>query len=321
MQLTQEINARVQALGFENTKVCVSNVDSQSSAAGGIVIQVLGEMSTRNGPWRKFAQTFFLAEQPNGYYVLNDIFRYLKDEGADEAATQPAAKAADEKAEQPAAQPQPEPAEAKPAEAKAEAKAEPAPAKPAAEQPAAAPAAERVPQPAEAKQESAPAPAPGPKTWANLAATGAGKWGTTASDSRGVSEAGKSASAPAAPAGAAQAPAAASAQRRPGTPANTTQVFVKNVSSAHVSLEALRAALETFGPLKDVQVNAAKEFAFAEFASADAARRAIGTSQVPVGEWHVTVEKRRPAERGGGGGRGRGGGGRGTAGRGRGAAH
>jgi len=28
----------------------------------------------------KFVQTFFLAEQPNGYFVLNDIFRFLKEE-------------------------------------------------------------------------------------------------------------------------------------------------------------------------------------------------------------------------------------------------
>jgi len=40
-------------------------------------------MSNNSEPWRKFAQTFFLAEQPNGYFVLNDIFRYLK-EDADE---------------------------------------------------------------------------------------------------------------------------------------------------------------------------------------------------------------------------------------------
>ncbi len=65
---------------FNDCKVFVSNIDSQSSANGGIVIQVLGEMSNKEGPWRKFAQTFFLAEQPNGYFVLNDIFRYLKDE-------------------------------------------------------------------------------------------------------------------------------------------------------------------------------------------------------------------------------------------------
>ncbi|PWN26857.1 hypothetical protein BDZ90DRAFT_232952 [Jaminaea rosea] len=80
----QEIHDRITALGFQDCKVYVSNVDSQSSASGGIIIQVLGEMSNKNGPWRKFAQTFFLAEQPNGYFVLNDIFRYLKDEDESE---------------------------------------------------------------------------------------------------------------------------------------------------------------------------------------------------------------------------------------------
>lgn len=37
-------------------------------------------MSNKGEPWRKFVQTFFLAEQPNGYFVLNDIFRFLKEE-------------------------------------------------------------------------------------------------------------------------------------------------------------------------------------------------------------------------------------------------
>lgn len=34
-------------------------------------------MSNKNKPHHKFVQTFVLAEQPNGYFVLNDIFRYL----------------------------------------------------------------------------------------------------------------------------------------------------------------------------------------------------------------------------------------------------
>lgn len=58
----------------------VTQVDSQVSANDGILIQVLGEMCNHNGPSQKFSQTFFLATQPNGYYVLNDIFRFLKDE-------------------------------------------------------------------------------------------------------------------------------------------------------------------------------------------------------------------------------------------------
>ena len=41
-------------------------------------------MSNRAAPHRKFVQTFVLAEQPTGYYVLNDIFRYLLEEEEEE---------------------------------------------------------------------------------------------------------------------------------------------------------------------------------------------------------------------------------------------
>lgn len=55
------------------------------------MVCVIGEISNRSEPSRKFVQTFVLAEQPNGYYVLNDVFRYLIDEEeeivADEAGT------------------------------------------------------------------------------------------------------------------------------------------------------------------------------------------------------------------------------------------
>ncbi|SPO21461.1 related to Ras-GTPase-activating protein binding protein 2 [Ustilago trichophora] len=81
----QQIHDKITSLEFQDAKVFVSNVDSQSSASGGILVQVLGELSNNGAGWRKFAQTFFLAEQPNGYYVLNDIFRYLKDEDEIEA--------------------------------------------------------------------------------------------------------------------------------------------------------------------------------------------------------------------------------------------
>jgi hypothetical protein len=79
-----DIHKRILDLGFHDCKVLVSNVDSQASAHGGIIVQVLGEMSNKGSASQKFAQTFFLAEQPNGYYVLNDIFRYLKEDLEDE---------------------------------------------------------------------------------------------------------------------------------------------------------------------------------------------------------------------------------------------
>ncbi|GAA5838250.1 hypothetical protein JCM11251_003441 [Rhodosporidiobolus azoricus] len=100
----QEIHTKIMSLGFDDCKVYISNVDSQSSAEGGIIVQVIGEMSNANGPWRKFAQTFFLAEQPNGYFVLNDICRYIKEEGDDEATATPAAPAQQDAGQQPQAE-------------------------------------------------------------------------------------------------------------------------------------------------------------------------------------------------------------------------
>ena len=78
--INQEIHNKITSIGFEDCKVFIHSVDAQSSANGGIIIQVIGEMSNHGDPWRKFVQTFFLAEQPNGYFVLNDIFRFLKEE-------------------------------------------------------------------------------------------------------------------------------------------------------------------------------------------------------------------------------------------------
>jgi len=75
-----EINKRIKELEYEDCKVLVSNVDSQISSGDGIIIQVLGEMSNKGGASHKFAQTFFLAKQPNGYFVLNDIIRFLKED-------------------------------------------------------------------------------------------------------------------------------------------------------------------------------------------------------------------------------------------------
>lgn len=61
----------------------MSNVDTQSSRDC-IVIQVIGETSNNSAELKKFVQTFVLAQQPTGYFVLNDIFRYISDEGEEE---------------------------------------------------------------------------------------------------------------------------------------------------------------------------------------------------------------------------------------------
>ena len=48
---------------------------SQYSLNGGVVAQVTGIMQRPGAAKRPFVQTFFLAVQEKGYYVLNDIFR------------------------------------------------------------------------------------------------------------------------------------------------------------------------------------------------------------------------------------------------------
>ncbi|KAF2087722.1 hypothetical protein K490DRAFT_21836, partial [Saccharata proteae CBS 121410] len=73
------IDSRIKELDFQDCKVRVTNVDSQGSDSN-IVIQVIGEISNKSAPHRKFAQTFVLAGQTNGYFVLNDIFRYIQEE-------------------------------------------------------------------------------------------------------------------------------------------------------------------------------------------------------------------------------------------------
>ncbi|KAF2197822.1 NTF2-like protein, partial [Delitschia confertaspora ATCC 74209] len=79
----KSINDRIKELDYHDCKVRVTNVDSQGSDAN-IVIQVIGEISNKGQPHKRFVQTFVLAEQTNGYFVLNDIFRYLAEEPEEE---------------------------------------------------------------------------------------------------------------------------------------------------------------------------------------------------------------------------------------------
>ncbi|PQE18149.1 hypothetical protein CJF30_00009319 [Rutstroemia sp. NJR-2017a BBW] len=77
------IQERIRDLDFQDCKVRVTNVDSQASFEN-IVIQVIGETSNKSAEPKKFVQTFVLAQQPTGYFVLNDIFRYINEEVEEE---------------------------------------------------------------------------------------------------------------------------------------------------------------------------------------------------------------------------------------------
>ncbi|QIW96937.1 hypothetical protein AMS68_002455 [Peltaster fructicola] len=99
------INDRIKELNFQDCKVRITNVDSQASDHN-IVIQVIGEISNKSQPHRKFTQTFVLATQTNGYFVLNDIFRYIIEE-EDEVEPQTETGAQAEETPEPAAEPAP----------------------------------------------------------------------------------------------------------------------------------------------------------------------------------------------------------------------
>ncbi|KAI2612398.1 uncharacterized protein GGS25DRAFT_117871 [Hypoxylon fragiforme] len=111
----QNIQERIKQLDFQDCKVRVSNVDSQASYDN-IVIQVIGETSNKAGDPKKFVQTFVLAQQPFGYFVLNDILRYIDEESEEEPVetvqeeqAEPSTQAVPEPVEEPEAQPEENP--------------------------------------------------------------------------------------------------------------------------------------------------------------------------------------------------------------------
>lgn len=62
---------------YIDLKAEIKTVDSQDSHGGGVLVLVTGSLSIKSNEKRNFVQTFFLAPQEKGYFVLNDIFRYL----------------------------------------------------------------------------------------------------------------------------------------------------------------------------------------------------------------------------------------------------
>ncbi|KAG0693056.1 hypothetical protein DFH29DRAFT_881762 [Suillus ampliporus] len=313
--VSRKSSNKITSLGFDDCKVYIHSVDAQSSANGGIIIQVIGEMSNHGDPWRKFVQTFFLAEQPNGYFVLNDIFRFLKEETVEDDASEQEASSTTSSDSAPESVREPTP-----------------------------------PPPAPQPPKPAPKPA-APKTWASLAATDSKRWGAqVTTESKGMSEVLASAASPApalAPVSDALSPTprrkhpaiavanalatsecfdfrveplqppaqpaapktwaslAAAHSKRWGAQVATESIEMSEVSGAPspiprrehpaiaaanavatpqcfvkgvtevVSQQQLRTLLGRFGTVKDVEIVRTKDCAFLEFNSLDAAKEAI----------------------------------------------
>jgi hypothetical protein len=61
-------------------KAEIRTVDSQESLGGGVTVLVTGHLTGHDGVRREFSQSFFLAPQEKGYFVLNDMFRFVADD-------------------------------------------------------------------------------------------------------------------------------------------------------------------------------------------------------------------------------------------------
>ncbi|XP_057961374.1 nuclear transport factor 2-like [Malania oleifera] len=73
----QGINEKILSFGYKNYKAEIVTADSQYSYKDGVVVFVTGSLTGKDDVRRKFAQSFFLAPQDKGFFVLNDVFRYV----------------------------------------------------------------------------------------------------------------------------------------------------------------------------------------------------------------------------------------------------
>ncbi|XP_047332798.1 nuclear transport factor 2-like isoform X2 [Impatiens glandulifera] len=71
------INEKILSLNYGNYTAEIKNADSQDSHQSGVIVLVTGYLTGKENGKRKFAQSFFLAPQEKGYFVLNDVFRYV----------------------------------------------------------------------------------------------------------------------------------------------------------------------------------------------------------------------------------------------------
>lgn len=75
----QGINEKILSMDYKDYKAEIKTADAQKSYKDGVTVLVTGCLTGKDRLRRKFAQSFFLAPQDNGYFVLNDVFRYVED--------------------------------------------------------------------------------------------------------------------------------------------------------------------------------------------------------------------------------------------------
>lgn len=64
---------------YEEYTAEIETADAQESHERGVIVLVTGHLTGNDNVRKKFSQTFFLAPQDKGYFVLNDVFRFLEE--------------------------------------------------------------------------------------------------------------------------------------------------------------------------------------------------------------------------------------------------
>lgn len=79
LTLEQAINDKILDFNYEDYAAEIKTADAQESFEKGVIVLVTGCLTGKDNLKRKFTQTFFLAPQDKGYFVLNDVFRYIEE--------------------------------------------------------------------------------------------------------------------------------------------------------------------------------------------------------------------------------------------------
>ncbi|KAJ4831842.1 hypothetical protein Tsubulata_017505 [Turnera subulata] len=73
----QAINEKILSLNYGDYTAEIKTADAQESHQKGVIVLVTGCLTGKDNVKKKFTQTFFLAPQDKGYFVLNDVFRFV----------------------------------------------------------------------------------------------------------------------------------------------------------------------------------------------------------------------------------------------------
>ncbi|XP_058103216.1 nuclear transport factor 2 isoform X1 [Magnolia sinica] len=74
----QAINEKIISLDYNEVRAEIKTIDAQE-LLNGVIVLVTGYLTGNDNVRRNFTQSFFLAPQDKGYFVLNDMFRYMED--------------------------------------------------------------------------------------------------------------------------------------------------------------------------------------------------------------------------------------------------